>query len=77
MSATRYRETPKKSCKCWRDFVCLDCDTRKCCKVCRPVSSTLIFVEKPPPDCPNVRSFGEAFFCTCPVRKELYSKDGA
>jgi hypothetical protein len=65
----------KKTTRCKKNFSCLSDKRKELCRVIRNVEDKVHFVE-----CLDIKScsyrlpFGDAFFCTCPVRKVIYTK---
>ncbi len=69
------KEIIDKTTKCEKCFSCLSDNLEQSCKVEYCVSNTVYFVK-----CLNAAlcsykvSFGGSYFCTCPIRKEIYNK---
>lgn len=63
-----------KKCKECKKKLCLKSQNDICeIRVC--ISKTIYFINsKEKPDCYYVRDFGGAYYCTCPVRMEIYNK---
>jgi hypothetical protein len=60
---------------CRRGFSCLSPRTRLLCPVKDFVEERVLFVERiDMASCDYCQSFGDAFTCNCPVRKELYKQ---
>ena len=60
--------------ECKKNFLCLYGDTKHLCKVEYCVSDTVHFIECLEPACRYKAMFGGSFFCTCPIRKEIYNR---
>ena len=60
--------------KCEKNFLCLSGDTEHLCKVEYCVSETVHFIKNLRVNCSYKASFGNDFFCTCPIRKEIYNR---
>lgn len=59
--------------RCRNEKHCLQ--GRGLCKVVDNVAEKVFFIEREPErSCCYCLSFGEAFYCNCPVRQELYRK---
>ena len=67
-------DTLKSTTKCAKDFSCLK-GQNEFCKIEYCVSDTGYFVKcKEHTYCSYKDKFGGSFYCTCPTRKEIYSK---
>ena len=63
----------KKTTRCNKDFSCLSDNRKELCRVTRTVENKVHFVEcHDTESCSYRLAFGESFFCTCPVRKDIY-----
>jgi len=68
----------KETTKCTHNFICLNNPQENiCCKVKDCINSKVHFVESTTNNtCPYIMSFGYAYICNCPVRKEIFNKYG-
>lgn len=67
-------ETIKKAYLCRNEFECLS-KPERVCPVKFPASDDLLFVSRDKNKiCDYYVPFGNGGFCTCPVRKEIYSE---
>jgi hypothetical protein len=65
--------TINKTTKCEKNFSCLSKKRKDLCKVTYTVEDKVYFVEcQNTEPCSYVVPFGHSFFCSCPVRKEVY-----
>ena len=65
----------KAATKCEKGFSCLSDNLEESCKVEYCVSNTVYFVKcLSAAHCSYKEPFGEGYFCTCPIRKEIYDK---
>ena len=68
-------ETIKNTTECEENFSCLKSDDHKLCEIEFTVSNRVHFIkcnsELP---CKYQHPFGDVFFCSCPVRKEIFNK---
>ncbi len=71
------KELLKKADKCPHNFICLTTGQKPRCAISEIVNDKVHFLEcRPPFICNYQHSFGSSFICTCPVRKEIYKKQG-
>jgi len=62
---------------CTRSFRCLEPSGSSLCRVQKCVRGTVHFIEcLDRTSCSYRMSFGKAFVCNCPVRKEIYDRYG-
>ncbi|MBI5539071.1 MAG: hypothetical protein HY951_03365 [Bacteroidia bacterium] len=62
---------------CIREYPCFNSESHHCCKVVRCIDGAVHFVEPVErTHCFNMQSFGYSYFCSCPVRKEIFNKYG-
>ena len=65
----------KNTKKCKKLFGCIENDTHVLCKVEHCVDNKVHFIKCLHNDiCDYKISFGKSYFCSCPVRKEIYKK---
>jgi hypothetical protein len=65
--------TINKTTRCEKNFSCLPKKRKDLCKVTYTVEDKVYFVEcQNTEPCSYVVPFGHSFFCSCPVRKEVY-----
>ena len=68
-------ETLARTIHCREGFACLV--GQHCCSVESCIGGTILFVRRPPEDvCYYAVHFGDGCLCSCPTRKELYSRYG-
>ena len=65
-------EAKRSTEKCHTDFACLK-GTPLHCKVEQFLGAELLVCAKKD-DCPYKLSYGDGYFCTCPVRKDIYKR---
>jgi hypothetical protein len=66
-------DTLKSTIKCEKDFSCLK-GQNEFCKIEYCVSDVYFGKCKEHTYCIYKRALGDSFFCSCPTRKEIYSK---
>jgi len=63
-----------ESTECEKEFECLNCQDNFC-KVVQCINDKVHFLKCDEKECKFKISFGKKeFFCTCPVRKEIYNR---
>ena len=63
----------KETTHCEKKFSCLSEKRKNLCKVTYTVEDKVYFIECTNTEpCCYMLPFGHSFFCTCPVRKEIY-----
>ncbi len=68
-------EVLKNTKKCNKSFNCIENDNHVLCKVEHCVDNKVYFIKCLHQDnCYYKRSFGNSYFCSCPVRKEIFRK---
>lgn len=68
-------EIKSSATSCTKDFSCLSPEKKDLCKVKKCVDEKVHFIECNEHEyCTYKISFGTEFFCSCPVRKEIYNK---
>ena len=66
-----------KTTHCEKNFDCLKSDKHHCCKVKYCVNKEVHFINCANNiNCSYKMIFGNSFICICPVRKEIYNKNG-
>lgn len=66
-------EARKGASACKKNHACLNGKPETMCPVERFADKKVLFVQcKNEERCAYKRPFGEGYFCSCPVRKELY-----
>lgn len=71
------KELLKKADKCPHDFICQAADEKPRCTISETVNGKVHFLEcRSSFICNYQRSFGSSFICACPVRQEIYKKQG-
>ena len=70
-------ETKQKTTNCKKDFACLNGNGSNLCAVEHCVDGKVHFIRCiDQSSCSYRSSFGNGFYCDCPIRKELYNKYG-
>ncbi len=70
-------KTVNKTLHCEKNFTCLKSDNHVCCKVENCINNEVHFITCADNiNCSYKMSFGNSYFCTCPVRKEIFNKHG-
>ena len=65
----------KKADKCPHNFTCQSNGGKPQCTISESVGGTVLFTtSRPPAGCRYQCSFGSAFICSCPVRREIFRK---
>ncbi len=60
---------------CQHDFACLKSESHALCKVKDCINGKVHFIEcKDQNYCVYKKSFGCEYYCSCPVRKEIFNK---
>ena len=69
-------KTKKQSTKCTRMFRCLNNETWDTCSIERDIQGVLlaIITKRDKIDCPYYFSYGNAYYCYCPARCEIYKR---
>lgn len=68
-------EICSKATSCGKGLSCLSGERDDLCRIKYCVEGTVHFIECVDDKfCPYKKRFGEAFHCSCPVRKALYAK---
>jgi len=68
-------EIQRETTRCKKDFNCLKNEGTNCCKVMNCVNDKVHFVNYTSKDyCGYKMTFGYSDICTCPIRKEIFSK---
>ena len=68
-------ETIKNTKECNKTFGCLRDEKHVLCRVERCVNEEVYFIKCLHNDkCDYKIAFGNSYFCSCPVRKEIYKK---
>ena len=68
-------EIKKLATKCENSIACTIQEKKELCKVESCVDNEVFFVKcLHEPFCPYKQTFGYSFFCTCPVRQEIFKK---
>ena len=77
MVCTIPEEVVESATRCQKNCSCLESEKPDVCKVISFAGDEVIFVEADDKHACSYRvSFGSAYFCACPVRKELYKRFG-
>ena len=64
-----------KTTQCCCSFSCLDSATKKTCEILDVTAGDLIFIKGPGmTNCKYCHTYGDSYFCSCPVRKEIFVK---
>jgi hypothetical protein len=75
MQFTVSDEIWEQATRCQKDLSCLKGNRNDLCKVQHRVDGKVHFIKwGNSGSCPYQLSFGDAFVCLCPVRKELYNR---
>jgi len=70
-------EVKQSATNCKKDFSCLKAGRNDLCQVKYCVGGKLHFIKCLNQEyCSYQHAFGDEFFCSCPVRKELYNRYG-
>ena len=67
--------TINKTTRCEKNFSCLSEKRDDLCRVFYNIGDSVHFVEcQNTEHCDYMASYGHSFFCTCPVRKEIFHR---
>lgn len=64
---------------CDHDFLCLSDEWKQCGVVKTLIAGKLLYVQldsAQPRTCSYMVSFGDGYYCTCPIRVEIYKQFG-
>ena len=68
-------KTIEATTRCRRGYDCIFNGNKPLCEVTQFLACQVYFVNCAPGSSCNYRvAFGEGFFCTCPVRQEIYNR---
>ena len=68
-------EVRRTATNCKKKFSCLEEERKDLCKVENCIDGKVHFIKCLNDEyCPYKQSFGDSFFCSCPVRKEIFNK---
>ena len=71
------KKTVNETLHCEKNFACIKIDKHVCCKVENCINKEVHFITSIDNNNCNYKiSFGNSYFCTCPVRKEIFNKYG-